>query len=127
MTSFARPTAGACVCAAAASVVAGIAFAGDLATPAPPAATPTDARCGALGEGFFAVSGSDACIRISGYIAAGAEFGGLRAVSRNSGLFDAAPTSAQRTRAGVSADARLDTPMGPGRLYIQVGRDNFQP
>ena len=47
--------------------------------------------------------------------------------SHNSGPFDAAPTSALRTRTGVSADARFDTPMGPGRLYIQVGHDNFQP
>lgn len=126
ITSFAWPTARAFVCAAA-SVVAGAALAGELATPTRPAATPNDVRCGALGEGFFSVSGSDACIRISGYVAAGAEFGGLRAVSQNSGPFAAAPTTALRTRTAVSADARFDTPMGPGRLYIQAGRDNFQP
>ncbi len=111
-----------------ASLFAGAASAGDSSMPNQPAATPNDARCGAMGEGFFAVSGSDACIRISGYVAAGAEFGGvLRPAWRNSGPFDAASTSALRTRVGASADARLDTPMGPGRLYIQVGRDNFQP
>jgi len=128
MTSFARRTARLSLCAAAASLLAGTAFAGDSSMPKPQAETPNAAHCSALGEGFFAVSGSDACIRISGYVAAGAEFGGgLHAVSHNPTAFDAAPTSALRTRTGVSADARFDTPMGPGRLYIQVGHDNFQP
>ncbi len=116
------------LCATAACFVAGSALAGDSLTSNQPAATPNQGRCGALGEGFFAVSGSDACIRISGYVAAGAEFGaGLHAVSHNPAPFEAAPTSALRTRTGVSADARFGTPMGPGRLYIQVGHDNFQP
>ena len=114
--------------AVAASFFAGAAFAGDASMPKQSAATPNDARCSAMGEGFFAVSGSDACIRISGYVAAGAEFGGAwRPASHSSDPFDAASTTALRTRVGVSADTRFDTPMGPGRLYIQVGRDNFQP
>jgi hypothetical protein len=128
MTSFARRTASSSLCAVAAIVVAWAAAAADSSMPKQQAETPNDAHCGALGEGFFAVSGSDACIRISGYVAAGAEFGGgLRYASHNSAPFDAAPTSALRTRTGVSADARFDTPMGPGRLYIQVGHDNFAP
>jgi len=128
MSSFARPTVSLSLCAVAASLVAGAAFAGDSFMPKQPEMKPNDARCSAQGDGFFAVSGSDACIKITGYVGAGAEFvGGLRYPSHNSGPFDAAPASALRTRAGVGADARFDTPMGPGRLYIQVGRGNFQP
>jgi hypothetical protein len=130
MTSFAWRTASSSLCAVAAIVVAGAAFAGDSSMLNLSAATPNNAHCSALGEGFFAVSGSDACIRISGYVAAGAEFGGvLRPALHYPGPFEAAstPTSAFRTRTAVSADARFDTPMGPGRLYIQVGHDTFQP
>ena len=112
-----------CACLAAPS-----ALAGDASPQPQPAATPKITRCGALGEGFFAVSGSDACIRISGYVAAGADFGGaLRPASRAPGPFDAARPAAMRTRTGIGADARFDTPMGPGRVYVQFGRDAFQP
>jgi hypothetical protein len=129
MTFFAWRMASLFLWALGASLVAGSAFAGDSPALKPPAASPNDARCSALGQGFFAVSGSDACIRIGGYVAAGADFGGgLRAASHDSVPFEAGPTTALGTRTGVSADARFDTPMGPGRLYIQVGRDNyFQP
>ena len=55
------------------------AHAGDSAAPIAAA----DARCRAHGDGYFGVAGSDACIRISGYIEAGADFstssGGTRA------------------------------------------------
>ncbi len=129
MTFFASAKASLSVWALGASLVAGNAFAGDLSVPKSPAAWPNDARCSALGQGFFAVSGSDACIRISGYVAAGADFGGdLRGVAHDPGPLAGGPTTALGTRMGVSADARFDTPMGPGRRYIQVGRDNyFQP
>ncbi len=113
--------------AVAASLVAGAALAGDSSTPAGPTETANRARCSAMGDGFFAVSGSDACIRISGYVAAGAEFGGLRPAWRNTDVFDGASTTALRTRVGASADVRFDTPMGPGRVYIQVGRDPYRP
>ena len=129
MSSFARPTVSLSLCAVAASLVAGAAFAGDSFMPKQPEMKPNDARCSAQGDGFFAVSGSDACIRISGYVAAGADFGGgLRSVSHDPAPFAAGAATMLGTRTGVSADARFDTPMGPGRLYIQVGRDNyFQP
>ena len=126
MTFVASAKAKLSVCALGASLVAGSAFAGDSPGPKPPAASPNDARCRALGEGFFAVSGSDACIRISGYVAAGADFGGgLRSVSHDPAPFAAVAATTLGTRAGVSADARFDSAMGPGRLYIQVGHDNF--
>ncbi|MGD0764299.1 MAG: porin [Roseiarcus sp.] len=129
MTFVASAKAKLSVCALGASLVAGSACAGDASAPKSPPASPNDARCRALGQGFFAVSGSDACIRISGYVAAGADFGGgLRSVSHDPAPFAAGAATMLGTRTGVSADARFDTPMGPGRLYIQVGRDNyFQP
>ena len=128
MTFFAWAKASMSAWAVGASLVAGSAFAGDSPAPKPPAASPNDARCSALGEGFFAVSGSDACIRISGYVAAGADFsGGLRVVSHDPAPFAAVAATTLGTRAGVSADARFDSAMGPGRLYIQVGHDNYSP
>jgi hypothetical protein len=127
MVFLARRMAGLSFGAVAASLVASGALAGESSTPTQPAGTANSARCSAMGEGFFAVSGSDACIRISSYVAAGAEFGGLRPAWRNSGPFDGASTTALRTRVGASADARFDTPMGPGRLYIQVGHDPYRP
>ncbi len=128
MTSLACRTAGLSLCATVACVVAGSAVAGDPLTSQQSVADPNDARCNAMGEGFIAVAGSNACVKISGYVAAGGDFGGvLRTASHNSGPFDAAPASALGTQAGVSADAHFDTPIGPGRVYVQMGRDTLQP
>ncbi|MGD0642909.1 MAG: hypothetical protein ABSC22_19380 [Roseiarcus sp.] len=128
MTSFACRAASLPLCATVACLVAGSAFAGDPLTSQRPIAAPNGAHCGAIGEGYFAVAGSNACVKISGYVAAGGDFGGvLRAASHDSGPFGAAPASALGTRTGVSADARFDTPVGPGRLYLQMGRDSPQP
>lgn len=97
-----------------------------------PVAQPTrslgDARCNALGEGFFAVSGSDACIRISGYVAAGADFGsGSPSAWRGAPPFGSTTTTVTRTRVGASLDARFDTPMGPARIYVDGGQGRFGP
>jgi hypothetical protein len=106
--------------------LSGAALAGDVAALKPP--TGDDLRCSALGEGFFPVAGSNACIRISGYVAAGADIGGgLHPVAHNAAPFEPAATSTLRTATGVAADARFDTPMGPGRIYVQVGHENFGP
>src|ERR1700677_3737426 len=84
------------------------AIAGDAVAPnAPP--TPGQARCNAIGEGFYAVAGSNAFIKISGYVAAGADFvepGAKVAPRPNGGL---------TSQTAVSAEVRLDTPLGPGR------------
>jgi hypothetical protein len=108
---------------------AGAAYAGESPAPVPqPAKSPDDARCSALGHGFFAVSGSDACIRISGYVAAGADFGGaLPSAGRGAAPFGATTGAVMRTRAGASLDARFDTPMGPGRIYVDGGHERFGP
>jgi len=125
-TSFALGSARGAVVLLASIAFSGGALAGDVAPPKPPAAD--DLHCSALGEGFFPVAGSSACIRISGYVAAGADLGGaLHPVAHNAAPFEPGSTSALRTGAGVAADARFDTPMGPGRIYVQVGHENFGP
>ena len=92
--------------------------------PAAPIA-PSDARCRSQGDGFFGVPGSDACIRISGYVDAGADFSTPRG-GRAAPLQP--PTNpALRTGAGAALDTRFDTPAGPGRIYIDIGRPRFTP
>ena len=116
------------VCALVGGLFAGPAVAGDGLTPEPPLKTPDDGHCKALGEGFFQVSGSDACIRISGYVAAGADFGGGSAPAWHAApRFDSSSAAVMRTGGGVSLDARFDTPMGPGRIYVDSGYNHFGP
>lgn len=102
-------------CLAAADVRAGDA-------PAPLA--PADARCRSHGEGFIGVAGSDACIRISGYIDAGADF----AASRSARVPPLVAPTVPALRAGAAAamDTRFDTAAGPGRVYIEI-RPGFTP
>lgn len=91
--------------------------AGDSAAPI----APSDARCHSYGEGFIGVAGSDACIRISGYVDAGADFSASRGGR-------AAPLLAPaKTGAAAALDTRFDTPTGPGRVYIEIGRPRFAP
>jgi hypothetical protein len=85
---------------------------------------PSDARCHSHGDGFFGVPGSDACIRISGYVDAGVDFSASRS-GRGAPL---APTNpALKTGAAAALDTRFDTSMGPGRVYIEIGRPRFAP
>ena len=87
---------------------------------------PSDARCRSHGDGFIGVAGSDACIRISGYIDAGADFSTSRG-GRDAPLLAPAGFPALRTGAAAALDTRFDTPMGPGRVYIEIGRPRFAP
>jgi hypothetical protein len=95
------------------------AHAGDSAAPI----APSDTRCRSNGEGFFDVAGSDACIRISGYIDAGADFSTSR--SGRDALLLANP--GLRTGAATALDTRFNTPTGPARVYIEIGRPRFAP
>ena len=95
--------------------------AGDSAAPI----APSDARCRSHGDGFIGVAGSDACIRISGYVDAGADFSASRG-GRDAPLL-APANPALRTGAATALDTRFDTPMGPGRVYIEIGRPRFAP
>ena len=76
-------------------------------------------------KGFFAVAGSNACIKISGRISAGVGFepssGAVRSFEPHIGgnpadtAFDAA--------AAASGDLRFDTAAGPARVYVGVRKD----
>ena len=83
------------------------------------AKTRVNDRCAALGQGFFTVRGSDACVRISGHISAGAGFGGEAARVGASG-FDFGPSPLIGAEA-ASGDLRFNTPNDPARVYLNVG------
>jgi hypothetical protein len=105
----------------AACLAAAQAPAGDSAAPI----APSDARCRSHGDGFIGVAGSDACIRISGYIDAGADFSTSRGGRDATLLAPANP--ALRTDAAAALDSRFDTSTGPARVYIEIGRPRFAP
>ena len=110
------------ICAFAVAMSSHAAFAGDMFAPgAPP--TPDQARCNAIGEGLYAVKGSNACVKISGYVAAGADF--VAPGAKGSGAFAPRPTGGLNSQTAVSAEMRLDTPLGPGRLYVRIGHDAY--
>jgi hypothetical protein len=99
------------------------AIAGDAVAPNPP--PPGQARCNAVGEGFYAIAGSNACIKISGYVAAGVDF--VAPSAKPSGVFAPRPIGGLSSETAVSAEVHLDTPLGPGRLYVQIGHDAYRP
>ena len=110
------------------AATAGGARAGDSYAPQAQPLSPDQAHCQALGEGYFAVKGSSACIRISGYIAAGAGFVAPgRVAAPSTGPFASRARAFGETSAGVSVDSRFDTELGPGRIYVEVSHDHGQP
>jgi hypothetical protein len=111
---------------AAASFAAGpsAAVAGDADTPPPISAD--QARCQALGEGYFAVKGSTTCVRISGYVSAGVGFAAPARVAAPDGASsDRRATAFTDNQEEMSLDAQFNTELGPGRLYLQVGQDSW--
>jgi hypothetical protein len=103
-----------------------VAQAADIGPPEPQQRTADQARCKALGEGFFAVKGSTGCIRISGYVSAGMGFvePGRLAAPRT-GPFAPHPHSFTTTQGAVAVESQFNTEMGPGRVYVQVGGLNL--
>ena len=82
------------------------------------------ARCAALGPGAFAVSGSQTCVRVSGYVAAVAGFGsGPGRLVDHSNPFGDAPAKGVGMRVGARLDVTSDTDYGPMSLSIGIGRD----
>lgn len=81
-------------------------------------------RCGALGEGFFPVAGSSACVRISGHVSAGAGFGaGSGAPGALGSPLRGNAANSFNAEAGVAGDLRFDTPAGPARVYVDLRKD----
>jgi hypothetical protein len=96
------------------------AFAGDAAPSSQFARSRADARCGPLGAGFFPVAGSNACVKISGHISAGAVF--ATGATHGGSVLAVAPGAPDGlgVEAGVSGDFRFNTSSGPGRIYVRV-------
>jgi hypothetical protein len=84
-----------------------------------------DAHCSALGDGFFPVTGSNACIRISGHISAGAGFGSSGGSANSFGprVGGNPANSGFDGEVAASGDLRFDTSAGPARVYIGVRKD----
>jgi hypothetical protein len=79
-----------------------------------------DHRCDSFGPGFFAVKGSDACIRIGGYVDAGATFASGSNAANPGRIHNQAPAAGLSSSAGVSGDIAFDTPLGPGLVSIGI-------
>jgi hypothetical protein len=101
-----------------ASVTAQAARAEDV-PPFHPAKAAADNHCAVFGAGFFAVAGSDACMRISGRISAGVGF----AHPVSGGAFGSHAASGFNTETAVTGDIRFNTEAGPGRIYVHVRGD----
>jgi hypothetical protein len=103
----------------------GLASAGDVLQIGRVAKSPAaNARCKALGEGFFPVAGSDACIRISGHVSAGVGFGsGGGSPGAPSLNFSGSQGNGFDSEMGVASDLRFQTPAGPGRVYVDIRKD----
>ena len=106
--------------------VTSVAEAADIGPPQPQPETVDQARCKALGEGYFAVKGSTSCIRISGYVSAGMGFVEPgRIAAPTTGPFAHHASTYSTTEGVVAVESRFNTELGPGRLYVQVGGQNF--
>lgn len=102
--------------------------AGDSYAPRAEPLTVDQAHCQALGPGYFAVKGASACLRISGYVAAGAGFVEPgRVAEPASGPFAAHAHGFSGAATGVAADAEFETGLGPARIYVGVDRLQGQP
>jgi hypothetical protein len=97
--------------------------AGDDPTPASKDMSWEQARCQALGEGYFGVKGSTNCIRISGYISAGVDFGG--ATKKAEGTAASHVVGFSKTWAGVSIETHFDTEFGPSSIYVEINGTNM--
>ena len=75
-----------------------------------------------MGEGYFAVKGSTSCIRISGYISAGVDFGG--AAKKTDGPAPSHVVGFSENSAGVSIETHFDTEIGPSRIYVEINGAN---
>lgn len=106
-----------------ASIAAQAASAGDALPSGDAARIHADAHCSALGEGFFPVNGSSACIKISGRISAGVGYGSGAASQNYSALRFAAPPRGFDAETAASGDLRFDTAAGPARVYVGVRKD----
>ena len=68
------------------------------------------------------VKGSTSCIRISGYISAGVDFGG--AAKRTEGPAPSHVVGFSENSAGVSIETHFDTESGRASIYVEINGTN---
>ena len=100
------------------------ALAGGLSASTQAAKTRANGRCAALGDGFLAIAGSDACVKISGHISAGDGFG-AGAAHGGSSTVTFGPSPLIGAEAAASSDLRFNTSSGPARVYLNVGNSTI--
>jgi hypothetical protein len=83
-------------------------------------------RCAADGPGYFVVPGSDNCIKISGYVGAGAQFATGPGNAQTNELFGSAPATGVVSGIGVATDMKFQTPTGSCRVSIGIRCGQFQ-
>jgi hypothetical protein len=71
------------------------------------------------------VAGSSACIKISGYVSAGTEFSVPGAQGIGGSSFATKSNLGMDSQSAVSAETQFETPLGPGRVYVQVGHNSY--
>lgn len=105
---------------------AGFAHSADIGLAKTPAPIQADTRCAALGEHYFPVANSNACIKISGYVSGGIDFAPKGRLTNDRDLF---PNTGSGGFAdlGVAGDVRFDTGYGPAQISIGVGHHNNNP
>ena len=102
-----------------ASMAIHTASAGDILAPGQADKAVVANHCSALGEGFFGVAGSNACIKISGRISAGAGLG-TGAVNSFGPRISGNPGNQAFAAEAAAGDLRFDNLAGPARVYVGV-------
>ncbi len=92
-----------------------------------PAPIIADPHCASYGPGYFGVAGSSACVKISGYVSAGADFGPAARNFNEKNVFPTTPSSGIFAHVGIAGDILFDTEMGPGKISIGLGHKRNQP
>jgi hypothetical protein len=76
-----------------------------------------------MGQGFMAIAGSDACVRISGHIRVGVGVGsGSRGSNWSGGPPDIQPSGLEDDAVRETGSIKLDSPTGQGHIYLQTAR-----
>ncbi len=83
------------------------------------------ARCASLGQGFAALKGTDDCLRISGYVAAGDNLEPDRRIVGIRAPFGRLAPSGIVTGVGGSAQTIVRAPADLGRAFTHVSHDDF--
>jgi hypothetical protein len=126
LTRIKRTITGTCapLVALAAASLAGSAGAGEFDRGASPATLADPARCDGDGHGPAALRDTDGCLRINGYIAAGARFVPEDGVGGRSAPFGPLDGPGIVTSVGASRDPAADALLSPDRFLSPANQDD---